>query len=137
MGQDISWPCAENRKEQEKRLMQSKYATTLPTDENDKELYEKGGFSDRRHNIDKIQEIIERKSYSTQKYKDSIDTELKIKSSQPHSPAHSTGTQSAFTFTDDSAAGDNEVPVVFIVDEIENIESFLKKYSERYGEVMS
>jgi len=136
MGQDWSWPCVASRKEQEKRLMQSKYAQNPTFEETDSELDVEIKQQDRRQNLDKIQEIIERKTYSAQKIKDSTEADWNPKSSHPLSPAHSTGTQSAFTFTDDSAGDNTELPLVFIVDEIDRVDNFLRKNAMKYGDVI-
>jgi len=134
MGQDCSWPCAAKRKEQEKRLMQSKYVVDFAPDEPSEDEIERK--TERLHNLEKIQEIIERKSYTTGRNKDSTATERKFKSSQPHSPTHSDRTGSAFTFTDDSVGGDNELPIVFIADDIDKIDSFVNKVCEKYNPMM-
>ncbi len=136
MGQECSWPCSAHRKEQEKRLKESKYTPLYFPDEDPQEDYlDFVRKTERLHNLDKIKEIIERKSYIKPENNQPNALEKPRKYSLAESATETPATQSPFSFTEDSANGENEPHLVFTSNYVENIELFAKNLSEKHKEV--
>lgn len=137
MGQDFSWPCASTRKTQQRRLMESKYEDEFSEDNGQgSSTREELRDSVRMQNLEKIQQIIEKQKESSRASISEREEPIpKRKFNKPPSPAHSMGTQSPFSFTDDSVA-DNDIGVIFSAEEIQSIELFINRISEKYSQVM-
>jgi len=138
MGQEISWPCV-IRKEQNKRIMSSKYDPSFHTENTPGGPNDETKREERLHNLDKIQDIIQRKSYGTSIPLASdrqTPTSRKGKSDHP-SPAMTRDEPDipAVSFTEGSHGeleGEVDLPFVFLSEEIENIHSFIHQMGEKY-----
>ncbi len=139
MGQEISWPCV-TRKEQNERLKSSKYEPSYSSQATPRGPEDDTKREERLHNLDKIQDIIQRKSYGTtpvatpKDYPTPAPEKPKLDLPSPALTRDELEPQ-RFSHSDEESQEELDLPFVFLSEEIENIHTSIQQLGDKYPNV--
>ena len=138
MGQEISWPCV-TRKEQNERLKSSKYEPSYSAQATPRGPEDETKREERLHNLDKIQDIIQRKSYGTtavtpKEYETPAPEKSKLDLPSP-TLTRDEPEPSGFSSAEEESQGEVDLPFVFLSEEIENIHTSIQQLGDKYPNV--